>query len=74
MGRMSDRESLWSVALGQPDDDRARLVLADFLREQADTADVGLGRFLWAGVVAGRYWSAAWSRTARAGWRSRSSG
>ena len=55
---MTDRESLLSAALDQPDDDTARLVLADFLREQGDPADVALGRFLWAGVVAARYRSA----------------
>jgi uncharacterized protein (TIGR02996 family) len=55
---MTDRESLLSAALDQRDDDTARLVLADFLREQGDPADVALGRFLWAGVVASRYRSA----------------
>jgi len=55
---MTDREAILSAALEQPDDDTARLVLADFLREQPDPADVALGRFLWAGVVAGRYRSA----------------
>jgi uncharacterized protein (TIGR02996 family) len=52
---MIDCEALLSAALGQPEDDTARLVLADFLRERTDPADVALGRFLWAGVVASRY-------------------
>jgi uncharacterized protein (TIGR02996 family) len=52
---MTDRESLLTAVLARPDDDTARLVLADFLREQPDPADVALGRFLWAGVVAARY-------------------
>jgi uncharacterized protein (TIGR02996 family) len=55
---MTDRESLLAAALDQPDDDTSRLVLADFLREQPDPADVALGRFLRAGVVASRYRSA----------------
>jgi uncharacterized protein (TIGR02996 family) len=55
---MADRESLLFAALDRPDDDTARLVLADFLREQPDEADVALGRFVWAGVTASRYRSA----------------
>jgi uncharacterized protein (TIGR02996 family) len=52
---MTDREGLLSAALGQPDDDTARLVLADFLREQGDTGDVAPGWFLCAGVTSCRY-------------------
>jgi uncharacterized protein (TIGR02996 family) len=54
---MTDRESLLSAVLDQPADDTARLVLADFLREQTDPADMALGRFVWAGVTASRYWA-----------------
>jgi uncharacterized protein (TIGR02996 family) len=52
---MTDRDALLSAILAEPGDDTARLVLADYLREQPDPADVALGRFLWAGVVASHY-------------------
>lgn len=52
---MTDRDAILSAVLEHPADDTARLVLADFLREQSDPSDVALGRFLWAGVVASRY-------------------
>jgi uncharacterized protein (TIGR02996 family) len=55
---MTDRDALLSAVLNEPGDDTARLVLADFLREQRDPADVALGRFLWAGVVTSSYQSA----------------
>jgi uncharacterized protein (TIGR02996 family) len=55
---MSNHDALLRTILDSPDDDTARLVLADYLREQPDPADVALGRFLWAGVTAARYRSA----------------
>jgi hypothetical protein len=47
---MTDPESPPS-ALDQPEDDTARLELANDIREQPDPADVALGRFLRASVI-----------------------
>lgn len=52
---MSDRSALLNEILTNPEDDTARLVLADFLRECDDVAEQARGRFLWAGVVASRF-------------------
>lgn len=52
---MTDREALLANILAAPGDDLARLVYADWLREQADPLRVAAGRFLWAGVVCSRY-------------------
>jgi uncharacterized protein (TIGR02996 family) len=48
---MTDRESLLAACLDQPADDTARLVYADYLREQGNTATQAIGRFIWAGVT-----------------------
>jgi uncharacterized protein (TIGR02996 family) len=49
---VNDRAILLALALSDPADDTARLVLADFLEERGEEA---LGRFLRAGVVASRF-------------------
>ncbi len=49
---MDERSSLLSHVLGDPSDDTARLVLADWLEEHSEE---DLARFLRAGVVAARY-------------------
>lgn len=52
---MSERSAILNVILEKPDDDTARLVLADLLRESDDAGDQARGRFLWAGVTASRF-------------------
>ena len=49
---MSERETLLAAVLDAPDNDTARLVFADWLEENGESP---LGRFLRAGVVAGKY-------------------
>lgn len=48
---MSDRSTLLAACLDSPADDTARLVYADWLREQDNPATQALGRFIWAGVT-----------------------
>ena len=52
---MADALPLLIAVLADPADDTARLVLADLLRESEDPEAQARGRFLWAGVVAGRF-------------------
>ncbi|HJZ59719.1 MAG TPA: TIGR02996 domain-containing protein [Gemmataceae bacterium] len=49
---MTDREALLVAALGEPADDTARLVLADYLEENGEP---DLGRFVRTGVTAARF-------------------
>jgi uncharacterized protein (TIGR02996 family) len=47
----TDRAALFAACLNEPADDTARLVYADFLREQDDPVTQAIGRFVWAGVT-----------------------
>jgi uncharacterized protein (TIGR02996 family) len=49
---MTEHSALLTAVLDDPDDDTARLVLADMLRESDNPDDQARGRFLWAGVTA----------------------
>jgi uncharacterized protein (TIGR02996 family) len=49
---VTERDALLAVVLDRPADDTARLVLADWLEENAEA---GFGQFLRAGVVAARF-------------------
>src|SRR5580692_11553272 len=48
----ADTDPLLELILENPDDDTARLVLADILRESEYPDKQARGRFLWAGVTA----------------------
>jgi len=52
---MTDRNTLLATVLENPDDDTARLVLADLLRESEDAEEQARGRFLWGGITAAAY-------------------
>ena len=52
---MSDRAGFLTAILAEPTDDTARLVYADWLREQPGAFDQRHGRFMWAGLTLARF-------------------
>jgi len=52
---LTARETLLATVLENPDDDTARLVLADLLRESDNAEERARGRFVWAGITAASY-------------------